>query len=372
MWPQIPLAQETQGLKMLAVIEEWKVDDRHVNNTSRYLFLVLFKLSMDTTILYICRQRLHTYFLSLCSLSVVLADAVLLLFMTMAWFNPLKSPMSVCFLLAYFSTVFSMLPLPMLGLGLLDYLFHDRCSANQRPVIRLLRNTAMALLVWLVAAVYSYETTTSSQKEIEHFGGLKALVCEVQESVTVNVFVISLLIVTICALLPHYTTIPAWHRRANWLSDQRDKPPHIQKSDLQRNAGSQDAQEDAAKKALVETTQQPPSLCVSLTLGFASVWLPYLFMSVIFVLLNLGIPAYIAINLLWMECTNSLLVGVVFWLRSAESGQYNNLPDNICMCRTYLHLSRGTDAGHENFNVSQWNRSEGPTNTVSHQFDHRV
>ena len=338
----------------MAVLEEWKGDHGHVVNTSRYLFLVLFKLGMDTTILYLCWHRLHTFFLNLCGLSIVLADAGMLVFMTTAWFlNPLTSPVSVCFVLAHFSTVFSMLPLPMLCLGLLDYLFHDRCSANHRPVVMLLRNTALALLVWLVAAVYSYETTSSRQKVIEHFGGLKALVCDVQESGMVNVFVISLLIVIICALLPHYTTVPAWYRRASWLSDQRDKPPHIQKSDLLRSNDCQDTQEDAAAKALVETTGQSPSLCVSFTLGLASVWLPYIFISAVFVLLGLGIPAYIVVNLLWLECTNSLLVGVVFWLRSAESGQYNRLPDNICMWRTYLHLSRGTHVCHEDFNTTK-------------------
>ncbi|CAL8252128.1 unnamed protein product [Arctogadus glacialis] len=272
---------------MLGVIEEWREDHNHVDNTSRYLFLLLFKFGMDTTILYICWNRLHTFFLSLCGLSIVLADAVMLFALTTVWFlNPLKSPVSVCFLLAHFSSVFSMLPLPILGLGLLDYLFHDR--------------------------------------------------------------------------------------RAIMLSDQRDKPPHIQKSDLLRNAVGQDAQEDAAAKALVETTHQPPSLCVSFMLGFASVWLPYLIISVIFVLLGLGIPAYILVNLLWMECTNSLLVGVVFWLKCAESGQYNHLPDNICMWRTYLHLSRGTPVCQENFNATKWNPSEGPTNTVSHQIDQVV
>ncbi|CAL8278051.1 unnamed protein product [Boreogadus saida] len=370
---EAPKAQDTQGLKMLGVIEEWREDHTHVDNTSRYLFLLLFKFGLDTTILYICWNRVHTFFLNVCGLSIVLADAVMFFALTTVWFlNPLKSPVSVCFLLAHFSSVFSMLPLPMVGLGLLDYLFHDKCLANQRPVIMKLTNTAMTLLVWLVAAVYSYETTRSSLREIEHFGGLKALVCEVQESGTVNVVVISLLIVTICALLPHYTSISAWYRRANMLSNQRDKAPHIQKSDLLRNAVGQDAQEDAAAKALVETTHQPPSLCVSFMLGFASVWLPYLFISVIFVLLGLGIPAYILVNLLWMECTNSFLVGVVFWLKCAESGQYNHLPDNICIWRTYLHLSRGTPVCQENFNTTKWNPSEGPTNTVSHQIDQVV
>lgn len=371
MWP--PSVLDIRSVKMLAVLEEWNGENAaHVDNTSRYLYLILFKLGLDITILYLCWRRPHTSFLSVCGLSIVLADAFMVVSMAIVWFlSPLKSPMSVCFVLAHFSTIFSMLPLPMLGLGLLDYLFHDRCYANHRPVWTLLRNTALASLVWLLAAVYSYKTAKSYQMEIEHFGGLKATVCEVQESPLINYLVVGLLIVTICSLLPHYSAIPAWHKQANWLSDQRDKPNHTQKSDLLRNTAGQIGHEDAVATALVETAQQPPSLWISLMLGFASAWLPYLFISVLFVFLGLGIPAYIMINLLWLECTNSLLVGVVFWVKSRHLGQYNHLPDDICLWRTYLHLSRGAHTHQRNLQLNGTHETAN-VNTVSHQFDHAV
>ncbi|KAG7276348.1 hypothetical protein CRUP_032403 [Coryphaenoides rupestris] len=70
---------------MLAILAEWKGDDgSYVDNTPRYLFLVLFKLGMDITILHICWQRLHTSFLSVCGLSIVLADAFMALSLTMS------------------------------------------------------------------------------------------------------------------------------------------------------------------------------------------------------------------------------------------------------------------------------------------------
>lgn len=365
---------DTHSVKMLAILAEWKGDDGClVDNTPQYLFLVLFKLSMDTAILLICWRRLHTSFLSVCGLSIVLADAFMALSLAMVWtLNPLKAPVSVCFLLANFSAVFSVLPLPMIGLGLLDYFLHDKCTAKCRPVWMLLRNTALASLVWLLAALYSYETTTSNEMEITDFGGLKALVCEVPESQLVNYFVVVLLLMTIYALLPHISAIPAWYRKANLLSEQREKPRHIQKSDLRRNTAGQIGHEDAEANPLVETTQQPPCLWISLVLCFASVWLPYLFLSAIFVFLGVGIPTYVMINLLWLECTNSLLVGVIFWLKSNDLGQYNSLPDEVCSWRTYLHLSRGTYTFQEKFDTSKWKSLDCNANTVSQGLDHVV
>lgn len=371
MWPGPPSVLDTHSVKMLAVLEEWNGEGGvHVDNTSRYLYLILFKLGLDTTILYLCWRRLHSSFLSMCGLSIVLADALMVVSLATVWFlNPSKSPVSVCFILALFSAAFSVLPLPMLSLGVFDYFTQDKCYANHRPLWMTLRNMALALLVWLLAAVYSYVTATNYQMEIEHYGGLKAVVCEVQESPLVNYLVVGLLMVIICSLLPHYSAIPAWHRKATWLSDQRDQPNHIQKSDLLHSTAGPIRHEDAEAEALVKTAQRPPALWISLMLGFASVWLPYLCLSVLFVLLGFGIPAYIMINLLWLECTNSLLVGVVFWVKSQWWGQYNRLPDDVCMWRTYLHLSRATDAYQRTLHPSHETAS---VNTVSHQFDHAV
>ncbi|KAK0151255.1 hypothetical protein N1851_007607 [Merluccius polli] len=291
---------------MLAILEDW----RHMDNTSQW--------ALDSASLYVCWRRLHTSFLSVCGVSVVLADTLMSFMLVIAWLlNLLKAPVWVCFLLAHFSAVFSMLPLPMLVLGFLDYFLHDRCSANHKPVWLLRKNIALASLVWLLTLVSSYGTANSNQLEIVHFGELKCLL---------------------------------------------DQPHDILKSDLLLNTAGPIGNEDAAAKALAEIAQQPPSLWISFMLGFASVWLPYLILSTLFVLLGLGIPAYIAVNMLWLECTNTLLVGLVFWLKSNESGQYN-LQDDVCLLRVFFYLSRRAHM-YEDVHTTKHN-----LNTVSHQFD---
>lgn len=60
----------------------------------------------------------------------------------------------------------------------------------------------------------------------------------------------------------------------------------------------------------------PLVLYVSLTFGFSKTCASYLVMCIACELLGLAVPAYISINLLWLECANSVLVGLVFWLKS--------------------------------------------------------
>ena len=93
---------------------------------------------------------------------------------------------------------------------------------------------------------------------------------------------------------------------------------------------------------LEETIQSKPPLWFSLTLAFTIFWIPYVAVSVACLVFGYGVPAYISVNLLWLECTNSLLMGVVFWVNSKSLGPYSHLPGNVCLWHVYWHLSKGT------------------------------
>lgn len=112
---------------MLAIIESWEEDGScHEDNTSQFLLIFLLNVGLDCLVLSMCLQmdrtmRLHT-FMGVCGLSVFLVDVVLACTVSTVWFlGPARSPLSMCFLLAHASAVFNTLPLPVLGLGLLDY-----------------------------------------------------------------------------------------------------------------------------------------------------------------------------------------------------------------------------------------------------------
>uniref|UniRef100_UPI003AB07FEF probable G-protein coupled receptor 160 n=1 Tax=Centroberyx gerrardi TaxID=166262 RepID=UPI003AB07FEF len=363
----LPIPQESHIVKMLGIIEHWDGKGScHADNTGQYLTLVLFKAGLDATVLFLCWRRLHTSFLSMCGLSIAVADVVMAWSMTTVWFlGPQQSPVSVCFLLAHASATYVALPLPMVCLGLLDYISEDNnnnCIGNQSSFCKSLRNMVFTLLVWVLAVVYSFGSVTTDLLEIEYSGGAKALVCEVQESTLVVYFVLGLFIAVISTLLPYWSRIPQWMKEASRLSDQREEPQENQKSDLLLNSIMYTETESGEDSFLVETVQQQPPLFLSLTLGFASIWMPYLIISVACQLLGFGVPAYIIVNLLWLECTNSLLVGAVFWVKSNRLGPYSRLPDDVCLWRIYWHLSRGTHQ--QKLPIAVFNPSEGKRNTL--------
>lgn len=155
-------------------------------------------------------------------------------------------------------------------------------------------------------------------------------------------FSVGICVAIACVLLPHYKQLSSWLKEANRLSEQRDDVNPTVQSDLSfRYAKLGQLGADEVKALSVEAEWQKPPLYLSLTLSFSTTWASYLVMCIACELLNPGIPAYIGINLLCFECANSLLVGLVFWLKSDWLGPYSDLPDEICQWQVYWHLSRG-------------------------------
>ncbi|XP_029575672.1 uncharacterized protein si:dkeyp-100a1.6 [Salmo trutta] len=331
---------------MLAIIESWEEEGSCIkDNTSQFLFILLLKVGMDCMVLFISLRRLNTSFMGVCGLSVFLVDVALACAFVAVWLlGPARSPVSICFLLAQASAVFNALPLPVLGLGLLDYATESRYTSCHGAPCRALWNCTLTLLVWVLAGVRSGCSAFTNLIEVEYEGGRHALGCVVQESVFVVNFSVGISVAICCVLMLHYKRLPSWLKEANRLSEHRDDVNPTLHSDLSfRYAmfGQPGADKDEEKALAVETERQRHPLYLGLTLGFSTMWASYLVMCVACELLGLAVPAYIAVNLLWLECANSLLVGLVFWLKSDWLGPYSDLPDDICQWQAYWHLSRG-------------------------------
>uniref|UniRef100_A0A3Q2NQK7 G-protein coupled receptors family 1 profile domain-containing protein n=1 Tax=Fundulus heteroclitus TaxID=8078 RepID=A0A3Q2NQK7_FUNHE len=293
-------SENGQGLKMFAVVEQWdEASDRHTDNTNKYFMLLLIKLGLEAGVFYSCGTKKCTYFLSVCSLSVLLADFVVTFLMGAAWFlGAEKSLVSPCALLANASTAYAALPLPMMLLGFVDYCLEDIFMSDRPALWRTLRNVLLTLVVWAVAVNHSLHSSYVGPVELDSVREKKALACEVRESALITVFTLGLFTATLLTLVPFLTRIPRWVREAHKLTEAREE---------QKNAGSD-----------------------LMMLGFLLFWMPYLLMSVSCLIFGLGIPAYLSVNLLWLECSNSFLVGLVFWAKSSARGPYSSLPDNDC------------------------------------------
>ncbi|KAG7227012.1 hypothetical protein INR49_022358 [Caranx melampygus] len=335
--PELPETLPTSSyIKMLAIMEQWEEGSaHHTVNTDKYLMLLLFKCGLDAVVFYLCCRKLTSSFLSMCSVSIVLADVLVTFYMAAVWSVGTERFLgSCCFLLAHTSATFGALPLPVMFLGLLDYCLEDTSLGKQSTCCKLVRNVFLTLLVWTLAVIYSFSSEKGKLMELDSVTGTKATVCEVEDSSLVPYFELLVFITVLFAVLPFWSRIPRWVKEADRLSDMREEKDN-QRSDflvspLTTKTGS--SEENYLQEAVL------PPLWLSLTLAFTTIWIPYLVVSAVCLVLGYGVPAYISVNLLWLECTNSLLMGVVFWVKSKWLGPYSHLPDNGFAYLPHGHL----------------------------------
>lgn len=320
---------------MLAVLDQVEVASGfHTDNTDKYLQLMLFKLLLDAAAFYLCSQKSYTYVFTVCSLSIVVADVVLTCSLAGVWLvGADRSPVALCFLLATASATYGALPLPFMFLGLLDYYLHASYLCNHSTSCKSLRNVALVSLGWLLALIYSQSSVSAEARELIQ-PQLKSLVCEVDESMPTSVFGLTVFAALVCVMLPFLPRVPRWVKEADRLSQMREEQ-RSHSSDLFIATDC----EEQKHQHLVRTYWKRPPLWISLALGFGTFWIPYLTISAGCLLFDLGVPSYITVNVLWLECTNSFLMGFIFWTKSSKEGPYSQLPDNVCLWNVYWHLS---------------------------------
>ncbi|XP_061908247.1 uncharacterized protein si:dkeyp-100a1.6 [Entelurus aequoreus] len=325
---------------MMAVLEDWDENTGcHRDHMKMYTLIVLSKFGLDVLALWLySHKRLRTSLLGMFSLTVVLADLVMVSCTVPLWLlGPDK--ISACYLLAFASVTYGTLPLPMAGLCLLEYFFKD----TWRTSYKVFKNMTVTLLLWIFAVVYSYSAVNVELMELRLMSGKKVLVCEVQDTTLVAYCLFGLLGIVSCSMLPFCHRIPQWIREADRLCDAREAQEN-QLSDLFISThGLQTTVSDEFH--LKETTTPKPPLWFSLTLGFAMFWMPYLITSSASLVFGFWIPAYVAVNLLWLECTNSVIVGLMFWAKSRMQGPYAKVPENVFSLEVYWHLSNGKQSG---------------------------
>lgn len=323
---------------MLAIIEQDK-QGCNVDNTTQFLILILSKVCLDFGAMYLCYLKPLLSFFNMCSLSMVLVDLILAVFMCATlWLDVHTSHTALCFIMAHFSAAYSALPIPMLCLGILDYSI--QVTMTTKKYLNLVKTIILVVLLWSIAGIYSHNTVDVTLLEKERDG--RYLVCDIQESKVVTYSVIVMFNLMFFILLPYWSLIPQWVREADRIFEAREQTVKTKTSDLVKIISV--TPEDEIKCTKEDYTKPRPSMHISLLIGFGVIWIPYLSVSTVCALFEFGIPAYVSVNLLWVQCINSVLAGTVFWLRSNTVGPYSNLPDNVCLWQIYWHLSRGSES----------------------------
>uniref|UniRef100_A0A665UT07 G-protein coupled receptors family 1 profile domain-containing protein n=1 Tax=Echeneis naucrates TaxID=173247 RepID=A0A665UT07_ECHNA len=290
-------------------------------------------MGLDMMIFPLCYRKLQNSFLSMCSVSIILADMLLAFCMAAVWFlGTERFPMSPCFLLAHASGALKVLQLPFLCLGLLDYCLEDTSFGKRTGFCKSLRNMFLTILIWVLAVVYSVFSVKGELIQLDYMTGSKTAMCIVEELTVIPYFQLVLLTTVIFSMLPFWSSIPKWVKEAERLSELREKQ-ETKRGDLLISKSFLETE------CLEDITWARPPLWFSLTLAFAVTWMPYLAVSVACLVLGFTVPTYISVNLLWLESTNSLLMGLVFWVKSKSLGPHSHLPENVCSWKIYCYVT---------------------------------
>lgn len=335
--------EDSLTTKMFAIIEQWdEASNQYTDVTKKYFMLLLIKFGLETAVFYSCSPKKYMYFLSVCSLSVLLADFLLTLLMGAAWFLGLeKSLPSTCFLLATASTTYGALPLPMLILGFIDYCLDDTFMSNVSVLWKTFRNVILTMVVWAVAIHNSLHSDYVRLVELDSSGEIKVLLCKVTESTVITTFTFGLFMACLLTLVPFWSRIPQWLREVDRMLEAREQQQNMRSDLLLASTWNPNPEtKTRLEEYPEENSLTRPPLWFSITLGFILFWMPYLVMSVSCLICGLGVPTHLGVNLLWLECSNSLLVGLVFWAKSYTKGPYSSLPEDVCLWQVYWHLSK--------------------------------
>ncbi|RXN12628.1 putative G-protein coupled receptor 160 [Labeo rohita] len=324
--------QHASSVIMMAVIWSPGTNKNFPHDeTLQYLLILCFKVALNTFVLFFWRLSIFKSFLGLCSVTMYVADVLLVSAVMNAWLfkEHLPTSTSMCFILAHGSAVYALLPLPILIVGAFDYASYPHLDTSSSTRCRAVSYSIVIVLLWALACCYTYNYTDTQPMET-YKDNMRVLACRVHGSSVVFQFSIHLSIAVGFILLLYFKKKIGWTRKANKLAELKNTAfaPEKDQNFLCAQAG--------------EGGNSEIPLFVSLTLCFASNWMPYLLMGFACALVGFVVPAYASVNLLWMACANSVLVAIAFWFRSDSIGPLRKFPDDTCLWNIYWHLSKGT------------------------------
>ncbi|KAL4622566.1 putative G-protein coupled receptor 160 isoform X1 [Arapaima gigas] len=322
------------SVRMVSILGMWEGHGGpRQDNTLQSMFTLFLKVVLNMLTAIHCSRNLQKSFMGLSAISLFLADCLLLVGMMIIWIltDHINTEDAECFILAHASTIYSMLPLPILLLGILDHFTSHPMSA-----FKMLSCSMQVLAIWALTCLYSYFITNTGVSE--HWYDRRYQLCTVQESFIVMYFCSGLSLVIVCILLLYYQEAFSWVKNTY---EHSTSLPALFQSDLHFTYMKlrDTPEEDLASFKLEDKQARQATLLLSLILGFSANWAPFLFFTTAFWFLGFSAPSFVSVNILWLLCANSMVVGVAFRFRKEGSGLYTTDADGICDWKLYWKVS---------------------------------
>ncbi|XP_028663621.1 probable G-protein coupled receptor 160 [Erpetoichthys calabaricus] len=330
--------------KMMAILETGALmENQFEDNTSHFLSILIFKLCLNCLIVLATHCSLRKSFIGYFCLSLFFADFLLFCSAGSIWLlkNPGDTPGSLCFVLSHFSTVYSLLPVPVLILGFLDHFVNLSSSAYPVPSKRAALYCTEMMLVWAFAVFYTIQNNDSKVHEATLSNNKLALLCPIHGSQTSTFFCLALILLIVWVGVTSWQLLPTLCKAISNMDLEEDPQPTVLQSDLpffHKSPPEQQRSLAVSSLALAQGTRK--QLLLSITLGFSINWITFLLVNSISLLLDLAIPSYMSFNLLWLLCVNSFFIAIIYWYKSDHLGTTHSFPDDICRWSFYKHVSR--------------------------------
>ncbi|MBN3276501.1 GP160 protein, partial [Polyodon spathula] len=330
------------------------------DNTSMFLYLFLFKAGLNCLAMTISHRRMRRSFMGFFGLSLFLADLMFLCFLVAMKFRSSLSD-SLCSILSYFSSAYAKLPLPIVILGGIDHFMNLSRSGFPASRSRVFLYCVEVLLVWAIAIFDSMRTMITEIQRLDLPNNQTAFLCPIYSSNTVNLFCVSVLVFT-CCLAALCWKQPLLFQRILQATDQDEKSlGEPLRRDLPFSYSKLSDQEEG-RESLLNQQQQSHSksmlLLLSINMDFLVNWDVFMVGSTIIIFCNLAAPSYMSINLLWLSCANSFLIGLVYWIQADRVGPLNGFPDDICKLNFYWLINRQASSLQEKVSHSIYTLSD--------------
>ncbi|XP_061114968.1 probable G-protein coupled receptor 160 [Conger conger] len=333
------LSSNDSGWRMLAVLErqDWAGSGSSQDNGLQFLGLMLFKACLNVWPVAISRRSLQRSLVGVGGISLCLADVLLLCATAGSWAlrGRVSTSVSLCFTMSHASTVYALLPVPFLLLGALDYARNLGDGTRSVTPCRAVSCCTQVLSVWALAGLYSYRYTSSQVITVSETQQSE-LFCMVKNSAVVDYSCTGLSLALVCVLFFYYQSRPGHFWEVLQWPRLRETTPSSQ-ADIRSH---EEAQQEVQQEAQPDGPGDIP-LLLRLALGFALTWGPFVTLSAACVLLNMPIPAYLSVNIIWLLCSNSVLLAAALWVKRERAWACEGLPDDTCAWSLYWRHGNG-------------------------------